>query len=129
MSGHETNDSNPLQYVLSFNPPLMLSNLAFSPLELIEIDNPGTPQYELKPQAKIPPKMSEYVLSLDMSQDNTSWIRFVFSDPKNNIMLSSTIDKFFKSDLGFLEDVSEDVAQAKKGQRALRNESAHGNAD
>ena len=72
--------SNPLQYVMSFNPPLMLSNLTFSPLELIEIDNPCTPEFELKTQAKIPPKMSEYIVTLDLSQDNNSWIRFVFSD-------------------------------------------------
>ena len=35
-------DSNPLQYVLSLNPPLLLENLGFSPLEVIEIDKPCT---------------------------------------------------------------------------------------
>ena len=56
-----------MQYVMSFNPPLMLTNLSFSPLELIEIDNPGTLDYKLKTQAKIPPKMSEYIVSIDLS--------------------------------------------------------------
>jgi hypothetical protein len=37
-----TKDSNPLQYVVSFNPPLLLQNLFFSPLEVIEIDKPCT---------------------------------------------------------------------------------------
>ena len=75
-----TKNKNPLQYVLSFNPPLLLQNLSFSPLEVIEIDNPCTSDFKLKPQGKIAPKMSQNFLSLDMSQDNKSWVRFVFTD-------------------------------------------------
>jgi hypothetical protein len=41
-------DAMPVQFVINFNPPLMLTNLTFSPLELIEIDKPCTPEYKLK---------------------------------------------------------------------------------
>lgn len=41
-------DTNPLQYVLGFNPPLTLSNLCFSTMEVIEIDNPMTPDAKEK---------------------------------------------------------------------------------
>lgn len=108
-------NSNPVQYVLSFNPPLLLSNLNFSPMELIEIDNPGTPDFVLKPQAKIPPKTSDYLLTLDMSQTNTSWIRFVFTDRVKGLLLSCTIDKFFKSDYGFFVD-DNSLSEASKSQ-------------
>jgi len=60
-----------------------------------------TPEYKLKKQAFISPKLSKYIVTLDMSQDNTSWIRFVFIDRVKQLMISSTIDKFFKSDFGF----------------------------
>jgi hypothetical protein len=73
-------------------------------MELIEIDKPGTPEYQLKTQSKIPPKTSEYILTLDMSQTNTSWIRFVFTDRVKGLLISCTIDKFFKSDYGFYVD-------------------------
>ena len=43
-----------------------------------------------------------------MSQDNNSWIRFVFSDRTKNLMISSTIDKFFKSDFGFYDPEPEE---------------------
>ena len=66
--------------------------------------------------------MSEYILSLDLSQDNTSWIRFVFSDLKNSLMLSSTIDKFFKSDYGFFEDVTSDSGKKDTKGMSLENE-------
>ena len=84
----------------------MMTNLSFSPLELIEIDNPNTLQCMLKSVTTIPPKMSEYIVSLDMSNDNKSWIRFVFSDPGNNLLLSCTVDKFFKSDWKFYDEVT-----------------------
>lgn len=96
-----TKDQNPLQYVINFNPPLLLQNLFFSPLEVIEIDKPCTREVKLKTCAKIPPKTSDYILTLDMSQDNTSWIRFVFHDRVKKLMISATIDKFFKSEYGF----------------------------
>jgi hypothetical protein len=35
-----TINRNPLQYVISLNPPLLLTNLCMNPLELIEIDSP-----------------------------------------------------------------------------------------
>lgn len=97
-----------MQYVVSFNPPLMLTNLAFSPLEVIEIKNPCTSICQLITQAKIPPKMSEHFGTLDASEQNTSWIRFVFYDLKNDLMLSSTIDKFFKSEHNFFSNVDSD---------------------
>jgi len=31
---------NPLQYVISFNPPLTIHNLSMMPLEVYEIDDP-----------------------------------------------------------------------------------------
>lgn len=36
-----TQRENPLQYVLSFNPPLMFTNYVMNPLEIYEIDDPG----------------------------------------------------------------------------------------
>lgn len=39
----QTQKTNPLQYVVSLNPPLMLTNYSMSPLELFEIDKPETP--------------------------------------------------------------------------------------
>ena len=103
----------------------MLSNLTFSPLELIEIDKPCTPEYKLKTQARIPPKMSEYIFSLDMSQDNKSWIRFKFYDLLNEQMISTTIDKFFKSEFGFYDDVSEDAKPLanEKGDQVIEDRS------
>jgi len=99
-----TKNQNPLQYVLSFNPPLLLQNLSFSPLEVIEIDKPCTPEFKLKPQGKMAPKTSQNFLSLDMSHDNKSWIRFVFTDRTKNLMISCTINKFFQGTFGFAAD-------------------------
>lgn len=45
--------------------------------------------------------MSKNFLELDMSQDNKSWIRFVFTDRAKNLMISNTINKFFKGTVGF----------------------------
>ena len=75
--------------------------MCFSPLEVVEIDKPMTPEFKLKKQGYIPPKLSKYIVTLDMSQENASWIRFVFIDRVKQLMISSTIDKFFKSDFGF----------------------------
>jgi hypothetical protein len=44
-----------------------MQNLAFSPLKLIEIDNPNTPDFQLKTQALFAPKLGKSILSLDIS--------------------------------------------------------------
>lgn len=56
--------------------------------------------------------MSDIVLSLDMSQDNKSWIRFTFNDQASGTMMSSTIDKFFKSDFNLIQDLSDAESDA-----------------
>jgi hypothetical protein len=38
-----------------------------SPLEVIEIDKPCTPEYRLKTQAFISPRLSKAIVTLDMS--------------------------------------------------------------
>jgi hypothetical protein len=72
--------------------------LGFSPLDVIEIDNPNTEDVELKTQALIAPTLSKNILSLDLSQENTSYVRFVFTDRQKDYYMTGTIDKFFKSD-------------------------------
>jgi hypothetical protein len=59
---------NPLQYVVSLNPPLMLTNYIMNPLEVFEID----PGCEPRLQFKIAPSMSSLIISLDLSVDNLS---------------------------------------------------------
>jgi len=54
--------TNPLQYVVSLNPPLMLTNYCMNPVELFEIDNPGSPDEVEKLQAQIAPSMSSYII-------------------------------------------------------------------
>ena len=70
-----TIDKNPLQYVLSFNPPLMLTNYCLEPLELFEIDNPGLPNEVSKCTTRIPPSMSSFLIELDLSHENESTIK------------------------------------------------------
>lgn len=36
----DTIDTNPLQYVISLNPPLMMTNYCMNPIEVYEIDDP-----------------------------------------------------------------------------------------
>lgn len=43
-----TEESNPIQYFVCFNPPLVIKNLCLCPMELFEIDNPETESQEVK---------------------------------------------------------------------------------
>jgi hypothetical protein len=50
-----TEESNPLQYFICMNPPLVIKNLCLCPMEIFEIDNPGTSQQDVKKVAHIAP--------------------------------------------------------------------------
>jgi len=68
-----TEEMNPLQYVLSFNPPLILTNFSMAPLEVFEIDivtEDDETKSEEKNIGKIAPETSKYIVELDMTENN-----------------------------------------------------------
>lgn len=89
-------NKNPLQYVVSLNPPLMLANYSMSPLELFEIDNPKAPNAAPVPKARIAPSMSAHIIELDLTENNKSHIKLTFTDTvsEKHFLLSTIIEKF-----------------------------------
>ena len=75
---------NPIQYFLSFNPPLTIRNSTLYPLIVSEIDNYGTQQEQSKETAKIAPSKQTNLISLDISSDNQSQIQLQFRDNDHN---------------------------------------------
>ena len=55
-------NTNPLQYVLSFNPPIMLTNYCMNPLEVFEIDNPYDNNRKQKSLSKLAPSTSSFLI-------------------------------------------------------------------
>lgn len=86
---------NPLQYVVSLNPPLMLTNYCMAPLDIYEIDDPrDTTQTTKKRTAQIAPAMSCYLFQLDLSKDNESDILFQFHDTQTGTLISHMFEQF-----------------------------------
>ena len=88
---------NPLQYVLSFNPPLILTNFSMAPLEVFEIDivtEDDETKSEEKNIGKIAPETSKYIVELDMTENNQSEIKFVFHDTVRDRQLTCKLEKF-----------------------------------
>jgi len=53
----------------------MMTNYCMNPIEVFEIDYPGTPQEDEKSQARMPPSMSQYMIELDLTDKNESEIK------------------------------------------------------
>lgn len=82
-----TKHSNPIQYVVSLNPPLMLTNYCMAPLDIYEIDDPHNERLATRKRtAQIAPAMSCYLFQLDLSKDNESDILFRFHDTQNKAL-------------------------------------------
>ena len=87
--------NNPLQYVVSLNPPLMLTNYCMAPLDIYEIDEPKQEILSMKKRiAQIAPAMSSYLFQLDLSNANKSDIFYQFYDTQSKSMISHLFDKF-----------------------------------
>lgn len=67
---------NPLQYVVSLNPPMMLTNYCMAPLQVYEIEDDNDKDIKKKVSTKIAPAMSSLLYELDLSQDNEKGIFF-----------------------------------------------------
>lgn len=90
-----TKHKNPIQYVVSLNPPLMLTNYCMAPLDIFEIDDPRSRTGGTKKRtAQIAPAMSSYLYQLDLSKDNESDILFQFHDSQTNALLSHQFQRF-----------------------------------
>ena len=77
---------------MSLNPPLLLTNYCMNPLELFEIDDPhGLPV--VRSQSRIPPSKSDYIIQLDLTNDNESHIKLQITDTVKNMKMSTVIEK------------------------------------
>ena len=72
----------------------MFTNYIMNPLEIWEIDNPGTRKQNSKLLHKIPPSMSQYIIQLDMSRDNKSEIKFTINDTVQDCKLTTVVSAF-----------------------------------
>jgi len=88
----ETQAENPLQYVVSLNPPMMLTNYCMAPLEVYEIENPRKPKF--KDPVQIAPAMSGYLFEIDLSIDNKLDVLYQFYDTSLNEFMSYKFQKF-----------------------------------
>jgi hypothetical protein len=101
-----TSKQNPLQYVVSFNPPLMFTNYIMNPLEIYEIDHPGKRYQITKDLFKIPPSMSNYIIQLNLSKENKSEIKFQITDTVQNSKLTTII-----ANMGLRDSVDQNEAR------------------
>jgi hypothetical protein len=92
-----TRASNPLQYVVSLNPPLILANYSMMPLCLTEIDYDRDGREVIrKEHSKIAASRTANVTQLNLSEGNKSKFLLQFTDVDSGMRLTQIVDNFHK---------------------------------
>ena len=86
-------DKNPLQYVVSFNPPIMLTNYCMNPLEIFEIEDNCSEGTKIKKKLdQVAPSTSTYLIQLDITADNDAQIKLQIRDTAMNMKMTALIE-------------------------------------
>lgn len=128
----KTKDSNPVQFLIQFNPPLVLFNKTMCALQVFEIDFPGSVREEQKLQSKIPAGMSDSLYQLDVldiggDEENRPDILLKFFDNDTEqrngqrTVITKTLHSLLKYSL-FDADGDDDVDQILSGQKPKKKQ-------
>ena len=90
-------DQNPLQYVVSLNPPLILANYSMMPLVLTEIDYDEFGESGRKEHSRIAASRTDNIVQLNLNHSNQSKFLLQFIDVDSGMRLTKIVSNFDKS--------------------------------